>query len=137
MKYSISIVKDKEAYVISSRDLPELNAVAYAEDEILKEALDAIETTFMIYMAQRKAIPLPSKKLKDEVLVSLPIRVSAKVALYNEMLNQEVTKAELARRLEWNQVQVDRLWSLDHSTKLEAIESAFHAIGKELDVVVC
>ena len=136
MKYPVKIMPDGDAFCVSSRDLPELNSVGYSLDEAMQEALDGIETNFMIYMSDRKPIPLPSKKQKDEVEVRLPVRTAAKVALYNEMLKQNVSKAELARRLGWSQIQVDRLWSLTHSTKLESIEAAFDAIHKELDLVV-
>ncbi|RDF36597.1 type II toxin-antitoxin system HicB family antitoxin, partial [Acinetobacter baumannii] len=130
MKYSVSIVREGEAFIVSSRDLPYLNSVGYSLDEALSEALDGIETAFEIYMDDRQAIPLPSKGKKDEYEVHLPVRVAAKVRLYNEMISQNVTKAELARRLGWLQKQADRLLSLKHSTKLESIESAFHALGK-------
>ncbi|EHU2312639.1 antitoxin [Acinetobacter baumannii] len=136
MKYSVSIVREGEAFIVSSRDLPYLNSVGYSLDEALSEALDGIETAFEIYMDDRQAIPLPSKGKKDEYEVHLPVRVAAKVRLYNEMISQNVTKAELARRLGWLQKQADRLLSLKHSTKLESIESAFHALGKDLDIVV-
>ncbi|MDX8255279.1 type II toxin-antitoxin system HicB family antitoxin [Acinetobacter pittii] len=136
MKYYVSIVQEEGAYIVSSRDLPLLNSVGYTLEEALSEALDGIETTFEIYMDERKAIPLPSKGKKDEYEVHLPVRVAAKVRLYNEMLSQNVTKAELARRLGWLQKQADRLLSLKHSTKLESIESAFHALGKDLDIVI-
>ncbi|HBJ3896853.1 type II toxin-antitoxin system HicB family antitoxin [Acinetobacter baumannii] len=136
MKYYVSIVQEEGAYIVSSRDLPLLNSVGYTLEEALSEALDGIETTFEIYMDERKAIPLPSKGKKDEYEIHLPVRVAAKVRLYNEMISQDVTKAELARRLGWLQKQADRLLSLKHSTKLESIESAFHALGKDLDIVV-
>ncbi|HHG5270712.1 TPA: type II toxin-antitoxin system HicB family antitoxin [Acinetobacter baumannii] len=136
MKYYVNIVQEGEAFIVSSRDLPQLNSVGYTLEEALSEALDGIETTFEIYMDEREAIPLPSKGKKDEYEVHLPVRVAAKVRLYNEMISQDVTKAELARRLGWLQKQADRLLSLKHSTKLESIESAFHALGKDLDIVV-
>ncbi|HAV3520561.1 TPA: type II toxin-antitoxin system HicB family antitoxin [Acinetobacter nosocomialis] len=136
MKYYVNIVQEGEAFIVSSRDLPQLNSVGYTLEEALSEALDGIETTFEIYMDEREAIPLPSKGKKDEYEVHLPVRVAAKVRLYNEMISQDVTKAELARRLGWLQKQADRLLSLKHSTKLESIESAFHALGKDLDIVI-
>lgn len=136
MKYFVRIVREGEAFIVSSRDLPLLNSVGYTLEEALSEALDGIETTFEIYMDEREAIPLPSKGMKDEYEVHLPVRVAAKVRLYNEMISQNVTKAELARRLGWLQKQADRLLSLKHSTKLESIESAFQALGKDLDIVI-
>ncbi|MBZ6534926.1 MULTISPECIES: type II toxin-antitoxin system HicB family antitoxin [Acinetobacter calcoaceticus/baumannii complex] len=136
MKYGVKIEREGEAFIVSSRDLPLLNSVGYSLEEALAEALDGIETTFEIYMDDRESIPLPSKLVKGEYEVHLPVRVAAKVRLYNEMISQNVTKAELARRLGWLQKQADRLLSLRHSTKLESIESAFHALGKDLDIVV-
>ncbi len=136
MKYAVSINQENDAYVVSSRDLPELNSVGYSLDEALKEALDGIETVFMIYMDDRKKIPLPSEMQEGEYLVALPVLVASKVNLYNEMLDQNVTKAELARRMGWIQKQADRLLSLRHATKIESLENAFNVLGKELDIVV-
>lgn len=136
MKYPVQILPDGNAFVITSRDLPELNSVGYSLEDALTQALDGIETTFMIYMEDRKAIPLPSAAEAGEHLIALPVLVASKVQLYNEMLEQNVTKAELARRLGWIQKQADRLLSLKHSTKIESLENAFNALGKEIDVVI-
>lgn len=137
MEYAVQIVREGDAFVVTCRDLPELNSVGYSFEEAKKEALDGIETTLMIYYIDgKKAIPLPSEALEGEQKIRLPIQVAVKIALYNEMLKQKVTRAELGRRLQWQQAQVNRLWSLDHSTKLEAIEAAFHALEKELDLVI-
>lgn len=137
MEYAVQIVRENDAFVVTCRDLPELNSVGYSLEEALSEALDGVETALMIYyMDGKKAIPLPSEPLEGEYKVRLPAQVAVKVALYNEMIKQKVTRAELGRRLEWKQAQVNRLWSLDHSTKLESIEAAFKAIGKEIELVI-
>ena len=136
MNYAIRITPDSGAYTVICRDLPELNSVGYSVDEAFKEALDGIETVLMIYMEDRKPIPVPSAPDAGERVIHLPVSVVAKVALYNEMLSQRVSKAEMARRLGWHQAQVDRLLSLRHSTKLASIESAFEAIGKHLQIAV-
>lgn len=136
MKYPVLIIPDGDAFVITSRDLPELNSVGYSLEDALTQALDGIETTFMIYMEDRKAIPLPTAAEDGEHLIALPVLVASKVQLYNEMLEQNVTKAELARRLGWIQKQADRLLSLKHSTKIESLENAFNALGKEIDVII-
>lgn len=134
MQYPILVKKVDKEYLVSSRDIPELNAIADNYENALTEALDAFETALMIYMDDRKPIPKASELHEGEVMLFLPVRVSAKVALYNEMLEQKVSKAELAKRMHWGQKQVDRLWDLGHSTKLEAIEKAFLSLGKRLDI---
>lgn len=137
MEYAVQIVREGDAFVVSSRDLPELNSVGYSLDEALTEALDGIETALMIYyMDGRKPIPLPTEAQEGEYMIRLSAQVAIKISLYNEMIQQKVTRAELGRRLNWKQAQVNRLWSLDHSTKLEAIEAAFKAIGRNIDLVI-
>lgn len=134
MQYPIRIAEENGEYLVTCRDVPELNAIANNQASALQEALDAFETALMIYMDDRLEIPKPSELESGEVMLFLPIRVSAKVALYNEMLEQKVSKANLAKRLSWSQKQVDRLWDLGHSTKLESIEEAFLKLGKRLDI---
>lgn len=133
MEYPVQIVREDDAFIVSSRDLPELNSVGYSLEEALAEAVDGIETVFMIYMEERRPIPAGTPAQDGEHVVRLPAPAALKATLYNDMLAQGVTKAELARRLGWQQKQADRLWSLHHSTKLESIEAAFKAIGKRLD----
>ncbi|HEY0439110.1 MAG TPA: hypothetical protein VGD36_03480 [Xanthobacteraceae bacterium] len=47
-----------------------------------------------------------------------------------------ITKAELARRLKWNRESVDRLFRLDHASRLDQIEAAFKALGRKVDITV-
>lgn len=138
MKYAVSIIKEGDAFIVSSRDLPELNSVGYSLEEAQAEALDGIETVFMIYIEDKKSIPLPSTSSLevDEYLINIPVLISSKIYLYNEMLKQNITKAELARRLGWIQKQADRLLSLKHGSKIESIEAAFNVLGKELDIQI-
>lgn len=137
MEYAVQIDREGDAFVVSSRDLPELNSVGYSLEEAYAEALDGIETALMIYyMDGKKAIPLPSEAREGEHIINLPAQVAVKIALYNEMIKQKITRAELGRRLHWQQAQVNRLWSLDHSTKLESIEAAFKVLGRKIELVV-
>lgn len=109
MEYAVKIMPEDDAFVVSSRDLPELNSVGYSLEETLAEAVDGIETVFMIYMEERRPIPVGTPAHDDEQVVRLPTPAALKATLYNDMLAQCVTKAELARRLGWQQKQADRL----------------------------
>ncbi|QHH99223.1 type II toxin-antitoxin system HicB family antitoxin [Acinetobacter dispersus] len=135
MLYPVSFTHDTDnSYLVRSRDIPEALAVGYSEEEAIAEAVNGLESAFIIYMTERRHIPLPSKKLKGEHLVKLPFRVSLKIALFNAMLDKGLKKADLARELKWDQKQVDRLLSLTHSTKLEALEEALLAINEDIDI---
>lgn len=72
MQYPIMVTKVDNEYLVSSRDIPELNAIADSYDAALAEALDAFETALMIYQDDHKSIPAPSEMQDGEVMLSLP-----------------------------------------------------------------
>ena len=63
-------------------------------------------------------------------LVYLPVRVQAKIILWNYMLKNRWRLSDLARLLGVTQTQAQRLVDLDRDlASMEAIEDAFRAIG--------
>jgi antitoxin HicB len=52
------------------------------------------------------------------------------------MRTARVSKAELGRRLNCHMPQVDRLLDLRHASRLDQLEAAFHALGKQLSIQV-
>jgi antitoxin HicB len=52
------------------------------------------------------------------------------------MRTAKMSKAELARRLNCHMPQVDRLLDLRHASRLDQMEAAFRALGKQLSVDV-
>lgn len=137
MQYAVTLTPDTNGtYLIKCRDFPELTSCGIDVADCLKEGLDAIETCFMMYMDCRRPIPAPTPAQDGEEVIFVPTKVATKVALYNEMLAQGVTKAEMARRLDGFQASIDRILSIRHSTKLETLEAAFAALGKRLELHV-
>ncbi|MEX2615187.1 MAG: hypothetical protein WD767_03735 [Alphaproteobacteria bacterium] len=45
-----------------------------------------------------------------------------------------VTRAELAKRLHCHAPQVDRLLDLNHASRMDRIDAAFHALGQRISV---
>jgi antitoxin HicB len=56
--------------------------------------------------------------------------------LYREFLASGIRKPELARRLGIPKAHVDRLFDLRHHSRLDQIEAAFKALGKEISIEV-
>ena len=52
------------------------------------------------------------------------------------MIRQNVRPAELAKRLKISKQEVNRLTTLSHTTKVDRIAEAFHALGKELIIKI-
>lgn len=135
--YPVTLIPDdNDTFLVEFPDIPEANSVGDDEQEALLNAEDALEAALEIYFDEKRPIPMPSKVKKGQSTVILPALVTAKVLLMNEMLDQKVRKAELARRLDVHMPQVDRLLDLRHSTKLEFIESAYHKLGKHISISI-
>jgi antitoxin HicB len=54
--------------------------------------------------------------------------------LLNEMIQQKVRPAELARRLKTTPQEVNRLTNIRHASKIDGIAVAMKALGKTLEI---
>lgn len=123
---------DNGSFLITSPDLPEVTSFAEERTEIPARALDAIEEAIAARIAS--GADLPSGHPPGEGAVSLPLLAAIKVGLYQACRERGVIRADLARRLNWNRESVDRLFRLDHQSRLEQLEAAFRALGLAVDI---
>lgn len=74
----------------------------------------------------------------DLVLFSskLHTEVNTNVLLLNAFLQSEITQQELARRIGKPKQEITRLFNLHHATKIDAVQLAAKALGKELSLVM-
>ena len=103
------------------------------QPEACLNGLKAIEEAISARMVDGEDVPIPLTECEG---VPRCVEISAltylKVALYMICREKEITRAELARRLEWHREQVDRLFRLDHKSQLDQLEAAFKAIGESI-----
>jgi len=137
MQYPATFTPDADAggFVVTFRDIPEAITQGDDEAEAMFMASDVLRFAMSDYFDERRPVPMPSKPRKGERMVALPLSVSAKVLLLNEMLAQKVAPSELARRLDTTRQAVNLLTDLDHATKIDRIGDAMAALGKQLEVV--
>ena len=69
-----------------------------------------------------------------DICVQLPTLTAVKVILYQGMRDQNIGKAELARRLGWHLPQVDRVLNVNHHSRLDQMDAALGAIGLRIEV---
>ena len=136
MKYPAKLTKDEDGFVITFRDIPEAITQGDTHNEAMEMAEDALLTAMDFYFEDNRQVPLPSKPKKDEVLINLPISAATKVMLLNTLLEKGVTQAELAKIMGIRPQQVTRIVNLEHTTKIDTVEKAFRALGRELDIAV-
>ena len=99
-------------------------------------AIDALETALDASIRQREPFVLPRATRTKTVTVRLPAQAAVKALLHNEMLTQGIRKSTLARRMNAHMPQIDRLLDVRHGSRLDALEAAFAALGKQLEVSV-
>jgi antitoxin HicB len=141
MMYLIDLARDSDGSVLATcRSFPELTTFGKDKDEASHHAIGALEEAIAARIADGDPLPRPAtlaelKKHKG-LMVKLPLMTSLKAHLYMTLKASGVSRAELARRLGWHREQVDRLFRLDHSSRLDQLEAAFAALHQNLDVRV-
>lgn len=123
-------------FVVTFSDVPEAITQGEDEEEALLYAVDALETALSFYMDGRKSLPAPSKPKRNQATVRPSALECAKLGVYQAMTEQGIRKAELARRLGWHLPQVDRLFDLNHASRLDQIEAAARALGRHVEVQI-
>jgi antitoxin HicB len=78
-------------------------------------------------------LPEPSRAA-GRPLVRLEPLVAAKIEVYRAMHAQDISKAELARRIGISPQQAQRLFDIHHALRLDQIEAALAALGRRLIV---
>ena len=126
---------DNETLLATSPDFPEVTSFGDDREEAYLRVVYAIEEAIASRIHGREDIPRPSIA-PGAVPVTLPTLTAVKVILYRNMREQGVGKAELARRLGWHLPQVDRVLDVNHKSRLDQMDAALRAIGRQLEVAV-
>jgi antitoxin HicB len=134
--YKVQLTPDDNGtFLVTCPQLPIVATFGETEPEALGHAVDAIETALASMIDDSEDIPRPARSARG-IPVRLPMLTTLKLQLYWALRAAGITRAELARRLGWKRESVDRLFRLDHRSRLEQIEAAFAALGRTVDVHV-
>lgn len=137
MFYPASFKADPSGgFVVTFRDIPEAITQGDDEHEAMAMAVDALITAMDFYFEDQRKVPLPSAPKRGERLIELPISLSAKVLLLNEMLDQKLRPVDLARRMSVRPQEINRLLNLEHKTKIDTVVDALHALGRRIELVL-
>ena len=133
--YRIKIEPDDNGtLLVTCPVLPEVTTFGDDEADAMRRAVGAIEEAIAARMTDGEDVPEGHQR--GPRLVRLPALTVLKVELYRQLRAAGMTRAELARRLGWKRESVDRLFRLDHASRLEQLEAAFGALGQAVSVSV-
>jgi len=133
--YRIVLAEDDNGtLLVTCPQLPIVATFGETVEAARLHAVDAMETALGSMIDDGEDIPVPDRKPGERV--ALPLLTALKVNLYWALRASGMTRAELARRLGWNRESVDRLFRLDHRSRLEQIEAALAVLDRSIDVTV-
>jgi antitoxin HicB len=128
---------DNDTFLVTCPALPEVTTFGETEEEVQRVAVAAIEEALAARIAHGEVLPEPVLVIRKQDLrqfAKMPAMTTLKILLANTLRESGITRAELARRLNWHREQVDRLFRIDHASRLDQLEAAFNALHRELDV---
>ena len=132
--YPAELVPDDNGTIrVEFPDVPEANSFGDTEDEALAQARDALETALELYVERDEDVPKPSPLQGRPGVTPTPLG-ALRLQLYQSMRDQNVNKAELARRLGWHYPQVVRLFDFEHASQVEQLEAGLAAVGRAVVV---
>ena len=135
LRYPIKLEPDEDTVLAICPLLPEVTTFGENEAAALRHARDAVEEALAARISDGKEIPAPPVRPRGRT-VTLPALTAIKVELYWALRAAKISRAELARRLSWNRESVDRLFRLDHASRLDQMEAAFAALGRRIDISI-
>ncbi len=136
-QYPVSLINNEEGgYVLTFRDVPEVISEIWSMDELQKTGADALISGADMYYETKTVFPEPSEPKENEVLIKLPFSAVAKILLHNAMLSANIRPSDLAKKMGKMPQEVNRIIDLKHNTKIDTIQDAFRALGKDLNVSV-
>jgi antitoxin HicB len=115
-------------------DLPE--ALTGGDDlgDTFVQAADCLAEAIAGRIARGDDIPPPSKPKRGQHLISVPLYLAPKLALYLAMRERRIPNTELAKRLGVSETVVRRMLNPKHDTKPEKIQAALVTLGKRIVV---
>nr|DAR82370.1 MAG TPA: Cro/C1-type HTH DNA-binding domain protein [Caudoviricetes sp.] len=131
MFYPVSEIKHN---VFSVRDLGltcEANSLEQALDILSDKIENFIEETFR---KQRKPIPEPSAPKNHDGILVVPLKLEARIRLWNLLREKHMSTSELARLLDMSRQQAQRLVDGSGPVSFDMYYEAFKALGYYLSL---
>lgn len=127
---------EEGGWVITSRDLPEVVSQAEDGEDRVNIAEGALQAAIEGRLLLDKVIPAPSGARRHEVLVTVPVETATKAALHRMVAEENISKSDLARKIDLDEKEVRRLLDPQHSSKVPRIADALAAYGRRLQISI-
>ena len=123
-------------FTVTFPDVPE--AITFGDDlaDARTSAAEALGLALRGYLVLGRPLPKPAAKRRGLVAVPVNAATALKLAVVETFNASGLSKSELARRLDKAEGEARRILDPDHPTKVQTLEAALAALGKEIVVSV-
>lgn len=125
---------DGKGFHVRFPDLPEALTGGDDLEDTSLQAADCLAEAIAGRIARGDDIPQPSAAKRGQRLISVPLDLAPKLALYLALREQHIPNTELAARLGVSETVIRRMLNPKHQTKAEKIQAALLALGKRIVV---
>lgn len=131
MFYRLELTPDDNGtYLVTAPDLPEVTSFGETEADSIEAGRNAVDEAVAARLATMQ--PIPASSAGDGPRVPVDATLAIKALLLNALLDEQMNRAELARRMQVHRPQVDRLFDPRHASRLDQLAAAFEAVGRPL-----
>jgi antitoxin HicB len=124
---------DNGTWLVEAPLFPEVTSFGETQEEACRNGRNAIEEAIASRISSGQDVPPPAKDTPGKGrFVQMAAMVYLKSALYMVMREKGISRADLMRSLGCQREHVDRLFRLDHNSRLDSIEAALKAVGVPL-----
>lgn len=135
MYFPVQITKVENGYRVFSRVIPECDFTETTLEELQVTTANLLPGCMeAFYRKAGKPIPLPSKPLKDETRVYVPVRVQAKILLWNAICERGIQLKQLADELGTSKSQMQRMVDFSKPASIDSVENALMHLGLSFDL---
>lgn len=124
---------DNDTWLVTAPAFDEVVSFGATQEDACRNGRSAIEEAIAARIADGGDIPFPLKATPGKGrFVEVPALVFLKSALHMVLKEKGWTRADLMRALNCKREHVDRLFRLDHNSRIDSLEEAFKALGVPL-----
>lgn len=125
-----------DGITVTFPDIPEGITCGQSEEVAMAMAEDVLLSCVEIYFDEGWSFPLAREGRPGEKAVYMPESIYAKILLHNTLLEQGASKAQLARLLDTNPPEIQRIFDVRRKTRIDTLGRALALLGRPLHLSI-
>ncbi|HEX7047312.1 MAG TPA: type II toxin-antitoxin system HicB family antitoxin [Gammaproteobacteria bacterium] len=134
LAYPARLYRDEGAWSVEFRDVEGVFTWGETRDEAIFNAQDALDGMLSVMIQEGDEIAWPGKARKTDVLIPVSAHVAAPLLLYLTRRQQDLSMAEVARRLKVTYQAYQRMEKVGGNLTLKNLERAAAAMGAAVEL---